>query len=71
MQFNVVTADGLETWYSRDYRLDESTGVLYIHERYTDEYGEARRTLHLSPTFWQQPGSNVCAAVCTAYPTPP
>jgi hypothetical protein len=28
--------------------------VLYIYEEYTDEYGEARRTICLSPTFCQQ-----------------
>jgi putative sterol carrier protein len=52
--FSVVTADGVETLYVGNYQLDESTGVLYIHEEYTDEYGEARRTIRLSPTFWQQ-----------------
>jgi hypothetical protein len=52
--FSVVTADGVERLYVGKYQLDENTGVLYIYEEYTDEYGEARRTICLSPTFWQQ-----------------
>jgi hypothetical protein len=54
MGFSVVTADGVETLYIGDYQLDENTGVLYSNEGYTDEYGEASRTIHLSPMFWQQ-----------------
>jgi hypothetical protein len=54
MGFSVVTADGVETLYIGDYQLDENTGVLYINEGYTEEYGEASRTIRLSPMFWQQ-----------------
>jgi hypothetical protein len=52
--FCVVTADGVETLYVGDYRVNENTGVLYVDEEYTDEYGKASRTIRLSPTFWQQ-----------------
>ena len=52
MGFSVVTADGVETLYIGDYQLDENNGVLYINEGYTDEYGEASRTIRLSPMFW-------------------
>jgi hypothetical protein len=41
MQFNVVATDGVERSYSGDYWVDEKTGVLYIQEQYTEEYGGA------------------------------
>jgi hypothetical protein len=52
--FSVVTADGVETLYVGKYRLHENTGVLHIDEDYSDEYGEASRTICLSPMFWRQ-----------------